>query len=67
MNYYVNAKEQLEGAEILAASEKYRIAVTLLCLSCELFLKFLVELKDPMNPLLNIHDIVNLALLSKTR
>ena len=61
MDYYINAEEQLEGAKILANSEKYRIAVTLLCLSCELFLKSFVERKDPMNPYLNSHDIVRCA------
>jgi uncharacterized protein (UPF0332 family) len=33
VDYYINAEEQLESAKILANSEKYRIAVTLLCLS----------------------------------
>jgi len=61
MDYYTNACEQLESAGILAASQKYRIAVTLLCLSCELFLKSFAERKDPKNPLLNSHDIVNLG------
>jgi len=61
VDFYINASEQLEGAQILADSQKYRIAVTLLCLSCELFLKSLAERKDPMNPLLNSHDIVNLG------
>ena len=65
MDYYVNACEQLEGAEVLAASEKYRLAVTLLCLSSELFLKSLVERKEPSNPLLNSHDIINLGNLIK--
>ena len=65
MDYYTNAEEQLEGAKILADSGKYRLAVTLLCLSCELFLKSLVERKDPSNPLLNSHDIVNLGALIK--
>jgi HEPN domain-containing protein len=65
MNFYANACEQLEGAEILANSEKYRLAITLLCLSCELFLKSLAERKDPRNPLLNSHDIVNLGHLIK--
>ena len=65
MDYYTNAKEQLECAKILADSGKYRLAVTLLCLSCELFLKSLVERKDPANPLLNRHDIVNLGALIK--
>jgi HEPN domain-containing protein len=61
VDYYINACEQLEGAKILAASKMYRLAVTLLCLSGEMFLKSLVERKDPMNPLLNSHDIVNLG------
>ena len=61
MDFYVNACEQLEGAKILAASGKYRIAVTLLCLSCELFIKSLAERKDPTSPLLDSHDIVNLG------
>jgi HEPN domain-containing protein len=61
VNYYINAEEQLEGAEVLAASGKYRLAVTLLSLSCELFLKSLAESKDPMNPLLDSHDIVGLG------
>ena len=61
MDYYANACEQLEGAEILYAAQKYRLAVTLLCLSGELFLKSLVERKDPESPLLNSHDIVNLG------
>jgi len=61
MDYYVNACEQLEGAKILSAAQKYRLAVTLLCLSGELFLKSLVERKDPESPLLNSHDIVNLG------
>ena len=61
MDYYNNACEQLEGAELLAASEKYRLAVTLLCLSCELYIKSLAERKDPANPLLDSHDIVNLG------
>ena len=61
MDYYVNACEQLDGAEVLAASGKYRLAVTLLCLSCELFLKSLAESKDPENPLLDSHDIVGLG------
>ena len=65
MDYYTNAEEQLESAKILAGSEKYRIAVTLLCLSCELFLKSFVERKDPANHLLNSHDIVNLGALIK--
>jgi len=51
----------LEGAKILSTAQKYRLAVTLLCLSGELFLKSLVERKDPENPLLNSHDIVNLG------
>ena len=63
MDFYVNACEQFESAEILAASGKYRVAVTLLCLSCELFLKSLVERKDPKNPLLDSHDIVGLGRL----
>ena len=67
MDFYINASEQLEGAQILADSQKYRIAVTLLCLSCELFLKSLAERKDPMNPLLNSHDIVNLGNLYEKR
>jgi len=67
MNYYVNAEEQLDGAQILAASEKYRLAVTLLCLSCELYLKSAVEAISPMNPLLNSHDIVNLGALIKDK
>ena len=61
MDYYVNACEQLDGAEVLAASGKYRLAVTLPCLSCELFLKSLVESKDPATPLLDSHDIVGLG------
>jgi len=61
MDYYVNACEQLEGAKILSAAQKYRLAVTLLCLSGELFLKSFVERKDPESPLLNSHDIVNLG------
>jgi len=61
VDYYVNACEQFEGAKILAASNKYRLAVTLLCLSSELFIKSLVERKDPMNPLLDSHDIVGLG------
>ena len=65
MDYYVNACEQLEGAKILAASEKHRLSVTMLCLSCELFLKSLAERKDPNNSLLNSHDIVNLGNLIK--
>jgi len=65
VDYYTNAEEQLESAKILAGSEKYRIAVTLLSLSCELFLKSLVERKDPLNPLLNSHDIVNLGAFIK--
>jgi len=65
VDYYVNACEQLEGAEVLAASKKYRLAVTLLCLSGELFLKSFVERKDPLNSLLNSHDIINLGNLIK--
>ena len=61
MGYYVNACEQFEGAKILAASNKYRLAVTLLCLSSELFLKSLVERKDPTSHLLDSHDIVGLG------
>jgi hypothetical protein len=63
MNYYTNACEQLEGAELLAASGKYRLSVTLLCLSGELFLKSLAEYKDPKNSLLDSHDIVGLGYL----
>ncbi|MDR0300796.1 MAG: HEPN domain-containing protein [Treponema sp.] len=63
MNYYTNACEQLEGAELLAASGKYRLAVTLLCLSSELFLKSLAEYIDPKSPLLDSHDIVGLGYL----
>jgi len=63
MDYYINACEQLDGAEVLADSGKYRLAVTLICLSCELFLKFLAEHKDPANPLLDSHDIVGLGYL----
>lgn len=61
MDYYINAKEQLEGAKVLADAGKYRLSVTLLCLSCELFLKSLAEHKDSMNPLLDSHDIVGLG------
>lgn len=61
MDYYTNACEQLEGAELLAGGGKYRLAVTNLCLSFELFLKSLAERKDPDNPLLNSHDLVNLG------
>ena len=63
MDYYINANEQLDGAKVLAEAEKYRLAVTLLCLSCELFIKSLVELKAPNNPLLDSHDIVGLGRL----
>ena len=66
MDYYINANEQLEGAEVLAASEKYRLSITLLCLSGELFIKSLVEKKDPMNPLLDSHDIVGLGHLIRS-
>ena len=59
MEYYVNACEQLEGAKILTAAQKYRLAVSHLCLSGELFLKSLVEHKDPDSPLLSSHDIIN--------
>lgn|GEM_PF-653413 len=63
MDYYINAEEQLDGAKVLADSGKYRLAVTLLCLSCELFIKSLAEPKAPNNPLLDSHDIVGLGRL----
>jgi len=61
VDFYNNAFEQLESAKILAESGKFRVAVTLLCLSGELFLKSLVERKDPNNQFLNTHDIVGLG------
>ena len=65
MDFYTNACEQFESAQILASSEKYRVAVTLLCLAGELFLKSLVELKYPGHSLLNTHDIVGLGRVIK--
>jgi len=61
MDFYTNACEQLESAKILAAANKYRVAVTLLCLAGELFLKSMVERKDPNNPYLSTHDIIGLG------
>ncbi len=63
MDYYTNAHEQMEGAMVLANAQKYRLAVTLLCLSCELFLKSLAERKNPASALLDSHDIVGLGYL----
>jgi len=61
MDYYSNAEDQLQSANILSEAGKYRTPVTLLCLACELFLKSLAEYKIPDSPLMESHDVIALG------
>jgi len=61
MDYYLNAEEQLKAANGLCELGFYRQGVTLLCLSCELYLKSLAEHILPDSPLLESHDVIGLG------
>ena len=61
MDFYLNAEEQLESANILFENGIYRTPIANLFLACELYLKSLVEVHNPDSQFLDTHDILNLA------
>ena len=60
MNYYDNAMEVHEVAEILRKHGKYRISVYNSCLAMELYLKSKLPLVDDGEQLEFSHDVVNI-------
>ena len=60
MDYYDNAKDVHESAEILCSNGKYRMSVYNACLAVELYLKSKLSLVEHSVNLEASHDIVNI-------
>ena len=60
MNYYDNAVEAHEVAELLYKSSKYRFSIYNSCLAMELYLKSRLQLVDNWEKYEFSHDIINI-------
>ena len=60
MNYYDNAVEAHEVAELLYDSSKYRFSIYNSCLAMELYLKSRLQLVDDWEKYEFSHDIINI-------